>query len=138
MTDERLSHNPPPETRPEIERVIAAAHEKKADAVVILDLTKLGAFTECFVLCSGASGRQAQAISDEVEEQLAQQGKRPLHREGYPHGEWVLLDYGWFVVHIFHERARSFYDLERLWRSARRREFPPPAAPRAADAGARS
>ncbi len=110
--------------RPEVRRAVEAAQDKKAAGVTVLDLSSLGAFTEYFVLCTGFSARQVQAISDEIEERLARDGLRPAHREGYATAEWVLLDFRGFLVHIFSETARRFYDLERLWRSARRIEFP--------------
>lgn len=113
--------------------VVEAAQNKKATAILVLDLRVLGTFTDAFVICSGASTRQVQAISDEVEEQLARRGLRMAHREGYEVAEWVLLDYLDFVVHIFSERARLYYDLERLWRSARRLKIPDPSAPGASE-----
>jgi ribosome-associated protein len=79
-----------------------------------------GAFTDYFVICSGSNPRQIQAISDEVEERLSKRGLEPLHIEGYNQAEWVLLDYVDFVVHVFSDKARHFYDLERLWKSAKR------------------
>jgi ribosome-associated protein len=109
---------------PALRWVVQAAQSKKAMGVTMLDLEVLGAFTNAFVICSGASSRQVQAISDEVEQQLERRGARMAHREGYDVAEWVLLDYGDFVVHIFNERARLYYDLERLWRAARRIEIP--------------
>ena len=110
--------------RPEIRCAVEAAQNKKAADVTLLDLAELGAFTGAFLLCTGFSNRQAQAISDEIEEQLARCGIRVLHREGYDTAEWVLLDFGGFIVHVFTERSRRFYDLERLWRAARRTTFP--------------
>lgn len=110
--------------RPEIRWAIDAAQNKKATAVTLLDLRELGAFTDAFLLCTAFSSRQVQAISDEIEEELARRGVRLGHREGYDTAEWVLLDYGDFIVHIFSERSRQFYDLERLWRAARRTDFP--------------
>jgi ribosome-associated protein len=107
-----------------IAAAIEAAQSKKAYGVTLLDLRELGTFTDAFVVCSGGSARQVQAISDAVEEALARREQRLWHREGYNTAEWVLLDYGAFLVHIFHERARQFYDLERLWRSARRVDYP--------------
>ncbi len=110
--------------RPEIRWAIEAAQNKKAAAVTLLDLRELGAFTDAFLLCTGFSSRQVQAISDEIEEQLARRGVRLAHREGYDTAEWVLLDYGDFIAHVFSERSRQFYNLERLWRAARRTDFP--------------
>jgi ribosome-associated protein len=103
---------------------VEAAREKKALGVTVLDLTRLGAFTDAFLVCSGASSRQVHAICDEIEERLGRRGVSPAHREGYESAEWVLLDYRAFVVHVFSERARLYYDLERLWRAARRIDFP--------------
>ena len=107
-----------------VAQAVEAAQSKKASGLCVLDLRELGTFTDAFLLCSGASARQVQAISDAVEELLGRRGLRLWHREGYQSAEWVLLDYGSFMVHIFHERARSFYDLERLWRAARRIDYP--------------
>ena len=91
--------------------------------MTLLDLTGLGAFTDFFLLCSGLSTPQLQAICDAIEEQLDRHGIRPGHREGRNGSEWLLLDYGGFIVHIFSERVRHYYDLERLWRVARRTDF---------------
>lgn len=99
-----------------------AAGDKKATDIVILDLRQIASFTEYFVIASGASNRQVQAISNEVEERLRKSGKRPLHIEGYSSAEWILLDYGDFIVHVFSNSSRQFYDLERLWRDAGRIE----------------
>jgi ribosome-associated protein len=105
----------------QIGEAIHACQEKKAEAITILELEKdTGAFTDYFLVCSGTNPRQIQAIADEVELRLKQDGLRPAHTEGYRQAEWVLLDYVDFVVHIFSEQARRFYDLERLWKSARR------------------
>ena len=105
-----------------ISAVIQAAQDRKATVVVVLALKKPGAFTDYFVICYGSNPRQVQAISDEVELRLKGAGMRPTHIEGYKQAEWVLLDYVDFVVHVFSEKARKFYDLERLWKSARRME----------------
>lgn len=105
-------------------RAAQAAQDKKAVDLALLDLKGVASFTDYFLICSGTSSRQIQAISDEIELQLGRDGLRPLHVEGYNQGEWVLLDYVDFVVHIFGERARQFYDLERLWRVARRLPIP--------------
>ena len=90
--------------------------------MVILDLRKAVAFTDYFVLTSGANQKQILAIADAVREALREAGLRPNHVEGYPRQEWILLDYADFVVHVFTPRTRSFYDLERLWGGAERRE----------------
>ncbi len=99
-----------------------AALSKKAEDVVVLDLRKGSAFTDFFVLASGASQRQLVAIADAVEEAMRAEDLRPKHVEGYPRQEWILLDYSGFVVHVFTPRTRSFYDLERLWGGAGRLE----------------
>ena len=112
------------ERSPELRAAVAAAQEKKAAGISLLDLSGLGAFTGAFLICTGFSQRQVQAISDGVEEVLSRSGHRLLHREGYDSAEWVLLDYGRFVVHVFSERARLFYDIERLWRKAPRVDVP--------------
>jgi ribosome-associated protein len=104
---------------------VAAAQEKKAGAITVLDLSGLGAFTQYFVICSGFSTPQVQAICTEIEEQLYKNaGRSPEHREGQRSAEWALLDFGSFVVHVFSEQARRYYDLERLWRSAPKLEIP--------------
>jgi ribosome-associated protein len=110
--------------RPELRRAVHAAQSKKAGGVTVINLAGLGAFTDAFLLCTGFSSRQVQAIADEIEQDLSRHGRQPRHREGYNTGEWVLLDYGFFVVHVFAERARLYYDLERLWRSAPRITLP--------------
>jgi ribosome-associated protein len=107
----------------QVAEAINACQEKKAEELTILELEKgSGAFTDYFVICSGTNPRQIQAISDEVEDRLKNSGLRPAHTEGYKQAEWVLLDYVDFVVHVFSEKSRRFYDLERLWKSARRLE----------------
>ena len=111
---------------PHVRAAISAAQEKQAADVVLLDLEGLGAFTDYFVLCTGYSSPQLEAIGDEIEEQLKRDGVRLLHREGKAGSDWTLLDFGSLIVHVFTERARHFYDLERLWRAARRVEFREP------------
>jgi ribosome-associated protein len=104
---------------------VEAAQEKKAGGITVLDLSGLGAFTEYFVICTGFSTPQVQAICNEVEEQIEKQLDRgPQHREGRRSAEWALLDYGNFIVHVFGEQARRYYDLERLWRSAQKLVLP--------------
>jgi ribosome-associated protein len=109
------------EIKKQVAAAIQACLEKKAEELSILEMEKgSGAFTDYFVLCSGTNPRQVQAIADEVETRLKKVGIRPNQIEGYKQAEWVLLDYVDFVVHVFSEKARKFYDLERLWKSARR------------------
>ena len=109
------------ELKQQVSAAIAACQEKKAEDITILELEKdSGAFTDYFVVCSGTNPRQIQAISDEVEDRLKKAGLRPAHVEGYKQAEWVLIDYVDFVVHIFTEKARQYYDLERLWKSAKK------------------
>lgn len=103
---------------------VAAAQNKKAAGITVLDLSGLAAFTEYFVICTGFSTPQVQAICTEIEEQLYRELQRsPEHREGHRSAEWALLDFGGIVVHVFSEQARRFYDLERLWRSAPKLEI---------------
>ena len=109
------------------ERVVTAIHsaaEKKAIDIVVLDLREIASFTDYFVIASGSNERQVQAISDEVFETLKKAGSPAARVEGYKTAEWILLDYGDFIVHVFDEKARRFYDLERLWRESRRVELP--------------
>jgi ribosome-associated protein len=105
---------------PALREAAEAATDKKALDLALLELKDAAAFTDYFLICTGTSNRQMQTICDEIERRLSLGGLRPLHREGYNHAEWILLDYVDFVVHIFSERSRAFYDLERLWRNARR------------------
>ena len=101
------------------------AAEKKAEKMVALDLRQVASFTEFFVICSAANQRQVQAIADEISEQVKKQLKQsPVRIEGYSAAEWVLLDYGDFVFHVFDKDARDFYDLERLWRDAAKVDIP--------------
>jgi ribosome-associated protein len=113
--------------RPEIRWAVEAAQDKQAVDITVLKLS--GAFADYFVLASGRSQPQIKAISEAVERRLASEGVRLMHREGKPGAEWLLLDYADFVVHIFSERARQYYDLERLWRTAERLDVPAPGAP---------
>jgi ribosome-associated protein len=109
------------QTRQQVARAVKAIENKKGEDVVILEMDQSsGAFTDYFVVCSGTNPRQIQAIADDVEKQMSEVGQRPNSVEGYNQAEWVLLDYVDFVLHVFSERARKFYDLERLWKSARK------------------
>jgi ribosome-associated protein len=100
-----------------------AADEKKAQEILVLRLSALTEFTDYFVICTGNSSRHTQAIADAMVEELKRIKARPLHTEGYNNAEWILIDYGAFVVHIFTEESRIFYDLERLWRDAEKVEL---------------
>jgi len=108
-----------------IRRSLHAAAEKKALEPTVLDLREIASFTDFFVITTGTNRRQVQAISDEVVEQLKRAGTRAARVEGYQTAEWILIDYGDFVVHVFDEKARRFYDLERLWREAKRVDISP-------------
>ncbi len=109
---------------------LEAALDKKARNVVVIDLEGICSFSDRFVICSGTSSRQTQSIADSIDEKLREVGLRPSHIEGQSEGEWILVDYLDFVVHIFTETAREFYDLERLWRAGRRREVSDPVQQR--------
>ena len=104
---------------------LEAAAEKKAIDLTVLDLRGIASFTDFFVIATGANKRQVQAISDEVVEQLKHLGTRSARVEGYQTAEWILIDYGDFVFHAFDEKARRFYDLERLWRAGARVDVHP-------------
>jgi len=106
----------------QIDRAIAAAEDKKAVDLIVLDLRKAAGFTDFFLICSGTNVRQVRAIADAVMEKLADDGARPAHVEGYDRSEWILLDYFDFIVHVFAPDTRVFYSLERLWGNADRIE----------------
>jgi len=109
---------------PQLQAAVRAAQDRKALDLSVLDLERTCSFTRYFLICSGTSVRHAQAICDAIKEKLEKAGLTPAHIEGYSQAEWILMDYMGFVVHIFLERARHFYDLERLWRSAPRLPVP--------------
>jgi ribosome-associated protein len=98
---------------------VNAADDKKARDIVALDISEIASFANYFVFCTGDSSRQMQAIADEVEQRLRASGIRPSHVEGYQNAEWILMDYIDLVVHIFSKNARTYYDLERLWRDGK-------------------
>lgn len=103
---------------------LQAASDKKALDIVLLDLREIATFTDHFLITSGANQRQVQAIADEVIDRLKKSGSPAARVEGYRTAEWVLVDYGDFVVHVFDDKSRKFYDLERLWREGKRVELP--------------
>ena len=107
---------------PILTTVSQALAGKKGEDIVVLDLRKVSSFTDYFVIASGQNQKQLLAMADAVQDDLRAQGRRPLHVEGYPRQEWILLDYPGLVVHIFTPKSRSFYDLERLWGAATRVE----------------
>lgn len=106
------------DTSQRVREAVAAADGRKAVDLKVLHLQKVSDFTDYFLICSGTSERQVQAIADAVQEKLREQRVRPLHVEGYNRGQWVLIDYGDLVVHVFQEEPRRFYALERLWGDA--------------------
>ena len=101
-----------------VRQAVAAALEKKAEELHVLNVAEVTHFTDYFLICSGGNTRQVQAIADAVEQRLRPLKVRPLHVEGYTGGQWVLMDYGDFVLHIFLQERRRFYGLERLWGDA--------------------
>ena len=102
-----------------------AALDKKAENLKVLDLTRLSGFTDYFVICSGTSDRQVQAIATSIEQHLKKQGAELLNFEGFSEGRWILMDFGDVVVHIFQDALREYYDLENLWSDAPRVAVPP-------------
>ena len=107
----------------QLTEALEAALDKKAQDIVVIDLSEICSFTDNFIVCTGTSNRHNLTIADGIEEKLRKEGVRALHVEGRPEGDWILMDYVDFVVHIFTARAREFYDLERLWRAGKRREI---------------
>ncbi len=107
----------------QLTEALEAALDKKAQDTVVLELTGICSFTDYFILCTGTSTRHNQTIAEGIYEKLRKQGVRPLHTEGQSEGDWILMDYVDFVVHIFTARSREFYDLERLWRAGKRRDL---------------
>jgi ribosome-associated protein len=95
-----------------------AAADKKAFQIVGFEVSDLTSYTDSLLICSGASDRQVAAIADAVQRQLKESGKRPLHVEGERRADWVLLDYGEFVIHVFTEERRMYYGLDGLWGDA--------------------
>ena len=115
-------HSPPVDTEEALARICAeAALEKKAGDVVILDMRGISSFTDFFVIVSGTSEPQIKAIASSVRERVREiTGERPLSEDGFPGSQWIIIDYGSVIVHVFHEEKRSVYDIESLWGDARR------------------
>lgn len=107
-----------------IGRAVRAASDKKAKDITVIDVGSFLAITDHFLICSGGSDRQVRTITEEIERLLAEEKRKPIRREGSPEGGWMLLDYGDFVVHVFTDEMRGFYDLERLWKDAPRPDLP--------------
>jgi ribosome-associated protein len=103
---------------------VRAAESKQAKDIRVLDLREVTTFADTLIICGAANARQCQAIADEVERELKSEGEAPISVEGYTNAEWILLDYGDFVVNVFSEKARAYYDLERLWRDAKPLKIP--------------
>ena len=103
---------------------VRAAESKKAVDIRVLDLRDVTTFADFFVVCTGSNPKQIQAIAEEIGTQLEQRGERPVSVEGFENAEWVLADYGDYLIHVFSPKAREYYDLERLWRSAKTIDIP--------------
>lgn len=101
-----------------------AAESKKATDIKVLDLREVTSFADFFVVCTGSNPKQIQAITEEIGRQLADRGEYPVSVEGFQNAEWVLADYGDYLIHVFSEKARPYYDLDRLWRHAKTLEVP--------------
>lgn len=97
------------------EIAVKALDSKKGKEIRLIRIDKISTLAEYFVICTGTSNTQINALCDAVEKELTEKGEEPLHREGYRGGTWVLLDYGCVVVHVFNDEARKFYSLEHLW-----------------------
>lgn len=119
MENEASSTATAPDSLTIAHRIVDAASDKKAQDILLLDVSAVAGFTDYFVICSGASDRQIRAIADGIDEALSQQGVEPFRREGTPADGWVLLDYSDIVVHIFAPEQRAFYGLEKLWERGR-------------------
>jgi ribosome-associated protein len=107
-----------------LDRAVEAALDKKSFQIVGLDVAAMTSLADIFLICSGASERQVGTIANEIVRRLKKEGRRPLHVEGEHQAQWVLIDYGDLVVHVFTEERRSFYALEKLWADARRLDVP--------------
>ena len=118
VLDQQHSDSPPWLT------AVHAAESKKATDISVLDLREVTSFADYFVICTGANARQIQAISEEIGLQLRKRGEYPMSVEGFEAAEWVLADYGSYLIHVFSAKARAYYDLERLWRHAKTVKIP--------------
>ncbi|MBL7179107.1 MAG: ribosome silencing factor [Desulfobacterales bacterium] len=105
---------------PSVDLFVKAALGKKATGLVVLDVGKLTSIADVFIICSGRSNRQVIAIAEFIQVELKKHGLKPLSVEGKKEGHWVLLDYGYVIIHVFYEPVRKFYDLEGLWIDAKK------------------
>ena len=101
------------------EIAVKALDSKKGKEIRLIRIDKITTLAEYFVICTGTSNTQINALGDEVEKELTEKGEEPLHREGYRGGTWVLMDFGCVVVHVFTQETRAFYNLERLWQDGK-------------------
>lgn len=106
-----------------VKKSIKASREKKAEQIVVLDLRDISSFTDYFVIMQGNSKRQNMAIYESIEKELKDDNIQPLSIEGRKNAEWILMDYGYFIIHIFSKEAREYYYLEKLWRDAPRVDY---------------
>ncbi|MGD2246104.1 MAG: ribosome silencing factor [Candidatus Aminicenantes bacterium] len=97
---------------------IQVSQEKKGEDIVILDMSEISSFTDTFVIMHGSSSRHNLALNESIEQELKKANITPLSREGLKTAEWILMDYGDFIIHIFSKTAREYYSLEKLWRDA--------------------
>jgi ribosome-associated protein len=116
------------ETQALVKLAAALAAEKKATDILILNIGKVLIITDYFLICTVASSRQALTVSEHIREKLREKGRKPLTVVGEDEADWILLDYGDFVIHIFTAETRAYYRLEQLWKDAEVEEFPTQAA----------
>jgi ribosome-associated protein len=119
LQNEELENESAEEAMPNWQIAAWAADSRRAADIKVLDLTEVTTFTDTFVICTATNSRQAQAITDAVQQELKKHGEHAMSIEGYEQGEWILSDYSDLIVHVFSEKARDFYDLDRLWREAK-------------------
>ena len=103
---------------------VRACQEKQATDLKVLDLREVTSFTDYFIVCSGSNSKQNTAIGDEVLRMMKKRGELPISAEGFQSSEWILIDFADFIVHIFSPKAREYYDLERLWKTAKTVQVP--------------
>lgn len=111
------------ETKDIAQKIAAAANDKKAKDILLLNMDGLSPVTDFYVICSASNSTLVKAIADNIEDKLAEAGVHPTHKEGYADARWVLLDYGDVVAHVFLEEERDFYNLEQLWADAPSESF---------------